>query len=71
MLEDLLRQLPPFVERPGGTGRAHLRIEKLPSGDWTISYVFGDGEEVVYIEGTPLARLAEEALSELEERGFG
>ena len=71
MLEDLLGQLPPYIERRSGAGRAHLRIGKLSAGDWTLSYVFNDGEEVIYMEGPSLLRLAREALGELEERGLG
>ena len=71
MLEDLLGRLPAHIERSAGTGRAHLRIGKLPAGGWTLAYVFNDGEEVIYMEGPSLFHLAEEALCELEERGYG
>jgi hypothetical protein len=43
MLEDLLGQLPPYLESRAGAGRAHLRIGKLASGTWTLSYIFDDG----------------------------
>jgi len=71
MLEDLLGRLPAYLERHGGDGRAHLRIGKLARGDWTLAYVFNDGEEVVYLEGPSLSRLVEETLGELEDRGYG
>jgi hypothetical protein len=71
MSGDVLSRLPSYLERRAGAGRAHLRIGKLPGGTWTLSYVFGDGEEVMYMEGGSLSGLAEEALGELKERGYG
>jgi hypothetical protein len=71
MLEDLLGQLPPYLERRAGAGRAHLRIGKLADRTWSLSYVYNDGEELIYLEGPSLSHLAEEVLGELEERGYG
>jgi hypothetical protein len=71
MLDALLGPLPPYLECPSGAGRAYLRIGKLASGTWSLSYVFNDGEELIYLEGPSLSRLVEEAIGELEEQGSG
>jgi hypothetical protein len=71
MLDDFLRQLPSYPERRAGAGRAHLRISKLASGTGLSSYAFSDNEEVIYLEGPSLSRLAKNAIGELEERGSG
>jgi len=57
MLDDLLGPLPSYLER-----RAHSRIGKFAADTWTLSYAFSDGEEVIYVKGPFLSRLAEEAI---------